>query len=272
MKLVALPFVKEWIASWKAIAQHKLYALASMVIDLVFFLCFGFLTAPIFDKLSVHVIIIGTLLSAQMRAAEGRARPAVIDALFQQPVSHFTWQFIGLLALLVITVFVLYCVLHGINWWLATSLAGKKTHWRAFLLQFLRVNALWMALYVAWYATDTVFDLRRMVVEKLSGQPAQGSALLLSVVLVALGYFAIVSYPLLNIRGAFSIGARKIPVIVPALVLIIAQFLVGNLIVGWLFTVNATAYFIIGSILLLFLLAWSRLYVARVVRSASHGV
>lgn len=271
MGLAALPFIREWILSWAALARNKGYALASALVDALFFIAFGFLTGPVFAKLTEHVIIIGTLVSSQMRSAAGRARPAVIDALFQQPVSRYTWQFLGLLALLLVTVFVLYCALHGLNWWLATSVAGKKTHWRDFLLRFARVNALWFALYVAWYCLDTVFDLRRLVVEKLSSQPAQGPAILLTIALVAIGYFAIVSYPLLNVRKAFALGIRAIPTLVPAFLLVAAHALVGNFIVRWLATVNAAAHFIIGIILLLVLLAWARLYIARVVRAA-HGV
>ena len=68
MNLAKLTVVKEWLASWKSLRKNPLYLLSSGLIDIVFFITFGLLTAPIFDKLTQHVIIIGSLVSELMRA------------------------------------------------------------------------------------------------------------------------------------------------------------------------------------------------------------
>lgn len=91
MSIARMPVIREWLESWMLLVRNTTFVLASGLVDVVFFIAYGFLTAPVFDKLAEHVIVIGTLVSEQMRVAAGRARPAVIDTLFQQPVSQYTW-------------------------------------------------------------------------------------------------------------------------------------------------------------------------------------
>lgn len=271
MDLAQLPVTKEWWQSWLMLARNKGVALASGLVDVVFFLAFGFLTAPVYDKLTEHVIIIGTLVSEQLRAAAGRARPAVFDVLFQEPVSTYTWQFAGLLVLLAAIVFVLVVVLQGLNWWLAASLANEKQSWRTYLTGFAKVNALWFILFVLWYALDAVVDLRRLVIERTTGQPAAGASIALWVVLAAIAYFALASYPSVSIRKAFAAGTRKAVVLVPAMLAVAAHFLAGNLVLQGIALLSRTAMLVIGVVLLLGLLSWARLYICLVLRRV-HGV
>ncbi len=270
MNLATIIFIREWITAWRLLARHALVAFASGLIDLVFFLAFAFFTTPVFGKLTTHVIIIGSLVSEQMRAPAGRLRPAVIDTLFQEPVRQYTVQFLGLLLLLAVIVFVLFCLFQGMNWWLATSIAGKKQNWRAFLLGFARVNLLWFGLYALWYCADTVFDLRRLMLEKSLGQPAPTASIVLAIILAVLIYFAIISYPLLSIRKAFRAGTRGARVLIPAVLLILVHFLAGNLMTQWIARVNTLAMLVIGAVLLFSLLAWSRVYLARMVQRVSR--
>lgn len=265
MNLARLPVIREWVLSWLILGRNKLYVLASSLVDLIFFIAFGFMTGPVYDKLTEHVIIIGSLVSQQLRAP-GRARPAIIDVLFQPPVSSFTWKFFLLLLLLAVVVFVIYCLFHGLNWWMATSLTTKKTHWREYMMSFARVNALWFGLFMVWYCIDTIFDLRRLVLEKALDQPAPGAAIVLNIILGIIVYFAIVSYPLLSIKKAFSQGLRRLLFFVPALVFVLAHFLVGNLIIKLLAQVHQGVMFVGGAILLFILMAWTRVYVSVIVR------
>ncbi len=258
--------IREWLHAWRTLFQNKGFALASGLVDLVFFLAFGFVTAPVFDKLTEHVIIIGSLVSEQMRVAVGRTRPAVLDALFQQPVSQYTWQFLGLLAVLALVVFVLYALLQGTAWWLASSVVHKPLRWREFLMGFARVHVLWFALYAAWYCVDAILDLRRIVVAKALGQAVSGTNVVLLAVLGIVIYFALISSPLLSIRKAFALGIRKAGVLLPAFVVVDAHFLAGNFVVRWLGTLNTTVMFVVGTVLLLIVLAWTRVYLSMIVR------
>lgn len=272
MNLASLPVIREWCASWRLLARQKLLVIASGFMDLLFLIAFGFMTTPVYGKLTEHVIIIGALVSQQLRAAAGRMRPAIIDTLFQEPVRGYTWQFLGLLVVLAVVVFVLFWIFQGLAWWLATAVAGKNMRWRAFLTRFARVNVVWFGLFVLWYVLDTVFDLRRIAVEKATGQAATGAGIVLFGVLVLIWYFAIISYPLLRIKQSFVLGTQKAGVLVPAFALVIVHFLAGNLVVRWLAGLSTALMFVVGAILLVVLLAWARVYMSRMVWSAEHGL
>jgi hypothetical protein len=272
MSLTKLVAVREWVSAWKTVWQQKTFALASALLDLVFLISFGFLTAPVLGKLQQHVIIIGSLVSRQLQVPAGRARPAVIDTLFQPPASAYVWQFLGLLLVLALIMFLLYSIVQGLNWWLALGAAGHAKDWKQFLLGFARVNTLWFVLVLLWFCIDTVLDLRRLLVEKATGVAAGGAGTVASVVLLIILYFALASYPLLSARKAFRLGVRKAKVLVPAGVIIAAHFFAGNSIVRWLQGINTTLMFLVGAVLLFALLAWARVYIARVVAGEAHGV
>ncbi len=261
-------FAAEWVASWKLLSRNILTVFAGGFLDVLFFISLGFLTAPVFDKLTEHVIIIGSLVSAQMQAAAGRARPAIIDALFQEPVSGYTWQFFGLLLLLAAVVFVLFWLFQGTAWWLAHGIAGKRHKWRQFLVSFGKVTSVWFLLYVVWYAIDLVLDLRGLLVEKATGQPAAGAGIVMFVILSLLVYFALLSCALLSVRKSLSVGARRVLGILPAMIVVLAHFLAGNFVVRLLGQLHSAVMFVGGVVLLVALLAWTRVYIARVVPRA----
>ncbi|MEM4253960.1 MAG: hypothetical protein QXR48_01045 [Candidatus Woesearchaeota archaeon] len=260
----------EWLFAWKLIWKKGWYVPASAVLDVLFLVLYGFMTSQLFDKLTEHVIVIGTLLTEQMRAVADRTRPAIIDALFQPPVSRYTWQFVALLVILAIVVFVLFCVFQGLAWFIAARLTGSRTHWRKYLLVFARINLLWAGLYFFWQVADTVFNLRRVAVEKITGQIIAGSGIVMQVLLAVLIYFAIVSYALLGIRKAFVVGTRKIIVLLPAVVIVCLQFFICNYFLIRLAEISPKLSFIITAIVLVLLLAWTRAYATIVVRQAAH--
>lgn len=265
MKLAKIKAIREWILAWKALALNGWYVLSCALLDIIFFVAYGFLTAPLLENLTTHVLVIGAFLSQKMSAVADRTRPAIIDALFQPPVSRYTWQFIGLLVILAVAVFVLFCIFQGITWYLAGRLDKSKMHWRVFLLNFARVNLLWFGLYFLWQCISTVIDMRRIAIEKVLGQPASGAGIAMAVILVALAYFAIVSYPILNIKKAFSIGTKRFDLLVAGLI-VLAQLYIGNVLVKLLARVNLKLAFIVGVIVMLVLLSWSRAYATFVIR------
>ncbi len=262
-------FVKEWIIAWKAVWARGWYLPFSAVLDLLFLVLYGFMTSPVFDKLTEHIIVIGALVSEQMSVAD-RARPAVIDALFQEPVSKYTWQFLGLLVLLAIVVFVLYCIIQGVAWLIAGKLVNSKMHWRQYLLCFIRINLVWAGLYFLWQCIDTLLSLRNLVVEKITGQPVISTDVFMIFLLVILFYFALVSYPLLAIKKAFLVGTKKLFFIIPAMIVVVLQFFIANYVVKKLGEISPKFGFIIGVIIVLLLLGWSRAYITFVVRRTAN--
>ncbi len=261
MKLAQLPVIKEWALSWLLLSRNKTFVLASALVDIVFFYIYGLMTGPIFANLTNHTIIIGTLVSQELRVAAGRARPAVIDLLLLDPTKKFTLQFVGLLLVLAIVVFVIYSIFQGLNWWMASSITKKTMHWKEYLLKFAKINILWFVLFSIWYCLDSIFDLRRLILEKSLNQPAAGASIVLNIVLGIIIYFALVSYPLLSAKKSFSRGLN-FKLIIPAFLLVAVHFLVGNIIIKWLAQINTTLMFVLGAIIFLVLLAWTRTYIS----------
>lgn len=270
MKMRKTSVFNEWLFAWKLIWKKEWYVPASAVLDVLFLVLYGFMTSQLFDKLTEHVIVIGTLLTEQMRAVADRTRPAVIDALFQPPVSKYTWQFVALLVILAIVIFVLFCVFQGLAWFVAARLTGLRMHWRKYLLVFARISLLWAGLYFFWQVADTVLNLRRIAVEKITGQVISGSGVVMPVLLAILVYFAIVSYALLGIKNAFVVGTKKIMVLLPAVVIVCLQFFICNYLLTRLAEISPKLSFIITVIVLLVLLAWTRAYATFVVRWVAH--
>jgi len=265
MNLAQLPVIKEWVLSWLLLSRNKIVVLASVLVDMLFFFLYGLMTRPIFANLTNHTIIIGSLVSQELRVAAGRARPAVVDLLLQEPTKHFTMQFLGLLLVLAVVVFVIYSVFQGINWWMAASITKKTMHWRDYLLKFAKINILWFVLFSIWYCFDAIFDLRRLVIEKSLNQPAAGASIVLNIILGVIIYFVLVSYPLLSAKKSFSKGFRNLKTIIPALILVVIHFVVGSVILQWLIKINAAVMFIVGILILFVLFAWARTYISLIV-------
>lgn len=265
MKFAKIKAIREWMLAWKALAANGWYVLACALLDIAFFVAYGFIRAPLFENLTNHVIVVGTLLTQKMSSVADRTRPAIIDALFQPPVLRYTLQFIGLLAVLALVIFVLYCIFQGVAWYLAGKLDKSKMHWRVFLTHFARINLLWFGFYFLWQCVSMVFDLRRVAIEKATSQPAPEAGIALMVVLAVLVYFAIISYPSLSIRKAFSMGTRRLYLLAAGFIVLL-QFFVGNLVVTQIARFNPKLSFIVGVILMLVLISWSRAYATFVVR------
>ena len=257
---------KDWTCTWRLIWAKGWYVPASAVLDVLFLVFYGFMTAPVFDKLTEHVIVVGTLVTEQVGTVAGRARPAVIDALFQPPVSRYTWQFFALLVLLAVVIFVLFCVFQGLAWFAASRLAGSKMCWRKYLLAFARINLLWAGIYFLWQCADTILKLRGIAVAKMMGQAIPESGIAMPFLLGVVAYFAVISYPLLEIRRAFMVGVRKIAILLPPAVIVVLQFVICNYLLNKLAAINPKLSFIAGAIVLLVLLAWTRAYVTLVVK------
>ncbi|MEM2915988.1 MAG: hypothetical protein QXT19_01360 [Candidatus Woesearchaeota archaeon] len=262
MKRSKPAFAIEWIHSWKAVFSAKWYLPFSAALDFAFLVLYGFMTAPLLARISEHIIAIGVMLSVQMRVVEGSARPAVANVLFSPPVSRYTLQCVVLLLVLALAVFMLYCIFQGLAWRIAGILSGLKTHWRLFLLRFARINLFWFGLYCLWHCISIALELRSIFIG--AGRTPPGAVMYVILGLVA--YFAIISYPLLNLRKAFVSGARNALVLVPAVAIVIAQFFVGNAVLKLVAGISKTAALVMGAIILLMLLAWSRAYITFVVR------
>jgi hypothetical protein len=283
--LADLPLIREWLESWKLLSRNALSVLASGLVDVVFLFLIGL--PFIFDLLGfvVHNFRILSLpqpgflpslfftglvlqnlyvtLNQQIAALAGRERPAVIDLLFQQPTSAFTWKFLLLFVAMVAVVWMFFALLRGTSWWIAASIAGRKHRMRSYLKRFAGVSAAWFLVLFLWQVIDSVLDIRNIALKAATGQEA-GGGIIMTLLLAGIVYFAAISFVTLNVRSAFIAGTKNAARVLPAFFFVIIHFLAGNLVVGKLAAVSAVLSFIIGALLLLVLLVWSRVYLTLV--------
>jgi hypothetical protein len=249
--------LSEWIDSWGLLWRKKWVVPLSGIFDIAFLVAFGLFTGPVFDALARHAIIIGSLVSHGLRNPAGN--------VFEGPAGHYVLQFFCLLAVLGIVVFAVYCIFQGLAWHVARTAAGRKESWRFFLLQFARINIIWFVLFAAWWVVAVLLDLRRIFVEKISGQPAGIAVSAWLAVLLVLFYFAIISYDVMGLRPGFVLGFRKAFILVPAVLLaMIPAFIVARFVSGRLLVLVPAA------MIFLVLCAFARVFVLRIVARVSR--
>lgn len=261
-------FLQDAIFSVKICIKQSLKLILCMFFDLAFFVVYGMLSAPVFSKLTDHVIILGTFVSDAMKKT-GRTyvnNQSLIDLLLKPQILPFFFKFLLLLALLGAIVYIVYCVFQGINWKLSSELAGYDVSWRQYLKAFSKINLLWFGLFVIYYFTSLFFAIRKTIILKFNPAYAPnyfwevGFAILLFAAL----YFMILTY----VSGTIKIGLKAAihgwKDFAPPIILIMLVFLA----IDWVmlktgFWKIEAAYFF-GVVLFLPALTITKVYIFRV--------
>ena len=169
---------------------------------------------------------------------------------------------VGYTILLVIFIFLIWCLFKGYIW----NLALKKKFNLKYYGKFLLLNLLWIAIWLV--PLILLFIL-------LKTKP---SAKFLVIILVFLVYFTNILYILFtknnlimeSIKNAFNLGFNKIHLFVLPYVLIILAMVVVSLVTWPTSFLPVKVYTFISTLALVFLLAWARLYLADVVKDVSR--
>ncbi|MBI4142115.1 hypothetical protein HY484_04270, partial [Candidatus Woesearchaeota archaeon] len=110
----------------KSCWQNPLKVIECIAIDLFFFFAYGWLSFPVFEKLTEYVIVISSLVSDALKTT-GRSyinNKSLVDILFSPPLNGFVVKFFLLLLLLGFVVYFLYCVFQGFVWKISSEVAG----------------------------------------------------------------------------------------------------------------------------------------------------
>ncbi|MBI4451313.1 hypothetical protein HY642_05030 [Candidatus Woesearchaeota archaeon] len=267
-------------ATWRAatlLRSQPWMLLLMAFLDGIFLLLYGFFTQPIRDKIVVHGIIIGNILSqnAQEASREFAERQSVVTQLLAEPIRPYAINTLLLLGLLVVAVYLVYIVFQGLNWHFAGSLKGHTSGATNYVKKFASINAFWFVLFAAQNILSLVAGMRSIAVEKLTEQPAP---VVLTSVAAALFYiilyFAVLSYAFLltkpawqSIKAAFKHGVCIHKTIGWAAVVVLVIAAINYLLV-WLNTLSPAAWFVAGAFLLLPALSWIRLSAVMLERDA----
>jgi hypothetical protein len=248
----------------------------SVILDLLFMIVYGFVTAPIKGKIVEHVLVIGGLISqAAQESGEVAVQKgqSIIALMLERPeVSPYFHSLLLLFVILAVASFVTYILFQACVWFLAHRRASMEMDLPEFISRFASLN-IWWGILVMLYSAVTLIDSIRIAVTNSQSDLFSQSLMVLAVIV---GVVASWTYALPMrqsgwrgaIDGSVSVFKRW-KVTLPATLLVIVGFVLLNYAIMGIANLSTTAAFIAGIVLLFPIMAWARLFM---VESARHHV
>ena len=164
--------VKALRAWWRA----PRWLVLSLVLDVLFFVVYGFVTSPIKDKILEHVVVIGSLMSQAAQESGSRAvqsgQSIVAMLLTRQEIAPYVRQVLVLFVMLAIAGFVTFVLFQAALWWVAHRRVGPTLPLPDFIARFASLTLWWGVLAAAYHLLSLLVDIRLAVVKTLSSTPA----------------------------------------------------------------------------------------------------
>lgn len=258
----------EAIVSLKSCINAPFKLLSCILLDILFFVVYGLLSAPIFAKLTDYTILVGAFVSQTLKSG-GRNyinNKSVFDILTSEQVLPFFTKFLLLLLLLGAIIYFLYCIFQGIIWKLASSLAGYDLEWAEYIKAFARTNILWFGIFVVYYFGSLFFQIRTTVLTKINPSYAPNFfwEVLFGTAIIIVLYFMILSYISGGLKIGFKAGVKGWPHFAPPIFLIMFVFLVINQIMIYAGLWILELAYLFGLVFFLPALTWAKVYICRI--------
>tara|TARA_Y100000310_G_scaffold339887_1_gene433981 strand:+ start:3851 stop:4672 length:822 start_codon:yes stop_codon:yes gene_type:complete len=257
-------------SSTKLLKEHKPLVLLSASIDLLFLFVYGFVFSMVFSKIEGYLLELYNLMMEYSQQIQGSLlEKGLFSALRATPeMSEVFNELIIWFLVLGIVIYVLYSVFQGISWRISYKIIGKKIGYSKFLIRFGLVNLFWFAFYIIYQIIDYLFDLNAMIAVNMDlGQSAPGLSFISFMVWISMfviGYFVLISYTLVMkhrvIRKSFGLGFRKLKVLLPAYLTVLAVFFTLNLLLVLSFRISPVLMFIVGIIGVFPAITWARVF------------
>jgi len=231
------------IETLKLIKNNLLLFATAIIVDITFFIAYGFYTARIIDKIIAHATLITNKLSVIM----AEQPTGLLKHLFDADIKPITIK-LGLLIILLFAItYVIYCIFQGTSWWFTTKIAGKKDTYRDYLLGFARINLIWMAGYIIYKILDFTLSLRFVLLQKIIENTTNTGGKILFAAALLLGITAFFSYPTLKTGTLFKTPLKKS---LPILLAGAAFYIAIQILLPQINKINTQAALIIGTALL----------------------
>jgi hypothetical protein len=269
-----LSAAKEAVMRWIA---APLWLLLAMGIDALFFVVYGFTTAPINDKIVEHIILIGSLMgqSAETTGASAvqNGRSIIVMLISEPQIAPYVRQLAWLFALLALASFVTYVLFQATSWFIAHRCAGERMDLPTFMARFTSLNIWWGILFLGYSVLSLLVSLRAAIIQVLAARSSDALAWTLTAAAVFVAVLAVWTYALpmdpSGWRGAVD-GVkwtfRRWSTTVPATAMVLAVFVIINYIVVGLSSLSSMASLAVGAVLVLVALSVARLFLVLVGR------
>lgn len=224
-------------------AQHWALFLSIALIDALFFIAYGFFSAPLTSQLAKQA----TQLADNI-AATGLTN--ILGQLSQPANLPHTQHILFLLIALLIVAYLTYTLFQGTSWWVAAKIAKKKQAYTNYLARFAVLNLLWIALFAAYRGLDILAQMRHVIIQQLIPTAPNLPSILLHALFFIIAVAAVESYATLKFFAIFTVPFRA----TLSLAILLALIVLLNLA-----PIDALTTFL-STLALFLLLAFTKLY------------
>ncbi|MBI1969638.1 hypothetical protein HYS48_02995 [Candidatus Woesearchaeota archaeon] len=221
------------IVCWK----RRSKAAVAMLTDILFFLAYGFFSAPLYLKIYEYSeVLFGELAVSSPGLLTSYAAGESFGVLLRQnpALQAIFWKLIALYVLTFLVLYAVYCLFQGFAWRMAFAVL-EEIPLQQFLKQFFFANILWMLFYILYHFLSLLVLYQSTVAERYaSEQPIflQGSLLVYAFLL---SYFAFLSYCFIGRekgrilwKHAFALGWKQGRKLFPYVLVLVLAFLLLN--------------------------------------------
>ncbi len=253
--------VELFFSTFESIKKRKLYLLYPAVLDLLFIVSYGF--AAGFFVEGVQKSAVELLKTGKSILTSG----SLIKGLLS---NNESFSIILLTLAFMLVVYILYCVLQGVNWRLSKKFVNEDIKFFKYLKKFFLVNIFWFALF---FFLEFLDYIRRVVSYLNVGElDASFFSIAVSVLTFIIIYFAFISYALISkykvvnaIKKSFYLGTKKLMYFLFMYLIIFILFLIINFLLILMNKINFILMIIIGIITVLPAFTFVRVFVNLVV-------
>lgn len=262
--------------SLKNIKSHPKELLIAAVCDALFFFAYGFIKAPLYNKITDYIVIIGSVVSESASSMVRGTSTTIGSIIANDPqASSYFNSLILIFAILAFSVYLVYTFFQSVSWKLSHEIAGKKIGIYDFMKEFAPLTLFWFVLFIVYYLLDFFADLRNAALQSVGAEPQNLLGGFATFLVLAIFYFGLISYTLIGkgtttekIKKSFYVGVKKIKWILPCYAVIAVVYFVLEYILGAIGKANFTAMIIIGLITMIPAITWARVYLINIVEKA----
>lgn len=256
------------------ILNNRIYLILPGIFDILLFFVYGFITRPVWAKVLEQVQAIAFVAQNMPREiSQNIPTEGIVGAFAGDATVYYLRSFLILLLILAIATYFIYCFFQAIAWYFAKRQDRKVIVFYKYLWQFFRVNILWFILFLIYYSINIIYGYIAQRAIRLN-QTTNVSLVFwgLMIFLALIAYFAFISYGLLGsykvrdvLKRSFKLGVMRIHIILPMFLIIAGIFITINYALIFAALIGQWLTIILGFILIMPALAFTRLYLVKVI-------
>lgn len=263
----------EALEALKRIRESPRKLALAYLCDFLFLAAYGFAAYPLFGKIVDYVIAIGTIVSEKSPQVIRGANQGLASIIRSDPqASQMLNSLMLVFLLLAVAIYITFVLFQGISWKLSSEIAGRNIHFHKYMKRFALLALFWIVLFSAYHLISLFSDIRAAVL-KIAGEGAGSFHVFVTALLIALLYFAFVSFTLAGtskggIKNSFRTGAKKAGYIVSAYLVMAVAALALHALLMAAAKVDFNLMIAVGLLTVIPAITWARVYFTLVVQKA----